>query len=119
MGRLCGKDSRGEADGRAGGGLMPGLVMEDIAVAVRQDLEEAGEGGKSAHIEAIPDVSGFFPKAVRIEPGKVFEEILVVCPGLIFHGRGWQVMAEFGADVREVDPGHDEGILLRFLKERS
>jgi len=56
MGRLSGKDSRGEADGRAGGGLVPGLVMEDLAAAFRQDLDEAGEGGKPAHIEAIPDV---------------------------------------------------------------
>jgi len=49
----------------------------------------------------------------------MFQETLVVRSGLIFHGSGRHIMTEFGSDVGEVDPGHDEGILPRFLKERS
>jgi len=114
---LLRKDSRGKADGRTGGGLMPDFIMQDFPPAVRKDLQEAGKGGKTTDVEAIPEASGFFPEAVRIQMDEMVKEILVMGPGLGLHGGGRHVVAEFGPNVGQINACNDERILSRFLDQ--
>jgi len=47
----------------------------------------------------------------------MFQQVLIVIPGLVLNGPGRDLMAELGTSMGQIYACHQEGFMTRFIKE--